>query len=145
MQPFLCAFITMLSCNPNPKDSTHLSVSRLGLKLTVETILYIDGLESVVLRLDNHSPIPFRADYVGVVVRDRYHLKRSAQQTRNLKLVSSELPKVEGEEQCRFTLSWMPLLIDRDKELVIEIGELEGQRQLELIVYSKTLRKIHRI
>ena len=142
MQPFLCAFITVLSCTATPNDSLYLSVNKLDLKLTLDGIYYCDGVESVGLRLDNYSVIPFQADYVGVVIRDRQHVRRTARQERNLRLVSKDLPKVGGKDRCRFTLSWMPLLLDKDKELVIQVGELQGQRQLELVVYSKTLRKI---
>ena len=111
-----------------------------GMELGVQGIYLQDSLLWIALRWRNHSPIGYHADYCRWVVRDRRSFKRTAQQELPVEPVYSPEPAtVVGDSTVNQWTGFRPFALAKDKELVLEVGEKNGGRTLELVIDHKQI------
>jgi len=113
-----------------------------GMELGVQGIYLQDSLLWIALRWRNHSPIGYQPDYCRWVVRDRRSFKRTAEQELVLEPVyKPALVAIAGDSVVGQWTAFRPFALAKDKELVLEVGERNGGRTLELVIHHQELLK----
>jgi Conjugative transposon, TraM/Domain of unknown function (DUF4138) len=116
-----------------------------GMELDLQGIYLKDSLLWFALRWENHSPIGFVPGYSRWFVRDRKQFKRTAQQELALEPVSaSELLGIPGDSTLNQWTGFPSFALGKDKELVLEVGEKNGGRVVELVITHAALLKAKR-
>jgi hypothetical protein len=105
------------------------------MELGVQGIYLQDSLLWIALRWRNLSPIGYQPDYCRWTIRDRRSFKRTAEQELPLEPVyRPALVAVGGDSTTDQWVGFRPFALAKDKELVLEVGERNGGRTLELVI-----------
>jgi conjugative transposon TraN protein len=108
------------------------------MRLQVAGIYLKDSLLWFVLRISNHSLIPYHPEYLRLFTVDRKRAKRTAIQEVSMEPVYEKLPAaVEGN--VSFALGFASFTIARDKKLILEVAERGGGRVMTLPISCKML------
>jgi hypothetical protein len=111
-----------------------------GMELDLQGIYLKDSLLWFALRWENHSPIGFVPGYSRWFVRDRKRFKRTAQQELALEPVRTPgLVGIPGDSTLSQWTGFPSFALGKGKELVLEVGEKNGGRVLELVISHKGL------
>jgi hypothetical protein len=111
-----------------------------GMELECRGIYLKDDLLWFALALRNRSPIGYVPDYVRWFIRDRKQFKRTAVQDLPVSPVySPPLATVAGDSTCEHWMGFRPFALGKDKELVLEMGERGGGRELRMVIGHKDL------
>jgi len=106
-----------------------------GMELTLQNISIKDGVLWFVLALRNASPIIYVPEYTRWFIRDRKVFRRTAIQESPLTPLNiTELLPVAADSIQFLQVGLHPFSLSRDKELVVEIGEKNGTRTLQLML-----------
>jgi Conjugative transposon, TraM/Domain of unknown function (DUF4138) len=106
-----------------------------GMEVGVQGIYLQDSLLWIAVHWRNHSPIGYQPDYCRWVIRDRRSIKRTAVQELVLEPVyKPTLAVIAGDSIVGQWTAFRPFALAKDKELVLEIGEKNGGRTLELAI-----------
>jgi hypothetical protein len=112
------------------------------MRLTIEGIYLKDSLLWLVLKVANHSLIPYKTEYVQVGIVDKKKLKRTAVQEQVLDpIAGSPSVAVPGKVSQEFALAFQAFTLARSKKLVIVMTEQNGGRSLTLEVSHKIVLK----
>ena len=112
------------------------------MELVVQGIYLQDSLLWIALRWRNRSPIGYQPDYCRWVVRDRRSFRRTAEQELVLEPVYRPvLVAIAGDSTTSQWVGFRPFALAKDKELVLEVGERNGGRTLELVIGHQQLFK----
>jgi hypothetical protein len=102
----------------------HRSVSNGKVSLTLKGVYRHNGLLWFYLTVKNGSTFPYSPQYVHLDIRQGRHLKRMAVQEVPIDLVYNRLPPVvEGGEELTVLTAIKPFVLEKDKRLVMQIGE----------------------
>jgi hypothetical protein len=116
-----------------PGGSFLLRSKSEGVALDLQQISLQDSLLWIALRWTNHSPIAFVPDYCRWLIRDRHSFTRTAQQEMPVTpMYAPTLPTVTGDSTVNQWIGFRPFALQKDKELVLEVGEKGGGRTLTL-------------
>lgn len=111
-----------------------------GLELGLRGAYLQDSLLWLALDWLNRSSIGYTPSYYRWIVRDKHHFRRMAQQDLVLDpLVAPGLKPVPGDSTMGQWVAFRVFAPARDKELVLQVGEKDGGRSLELVIPSKVL------
>lgn len=114
----------------------HVSTKGGKAKLTLNGIYLRDSLLWLYMTLKDKSALGFIPDYVRCSIRQAHHWKRMAVQEVPLQPVFKGLPsEVVGGERT-ILVGLKPFVPARDKRLVVQVGEKNGGRSLELKIAS---------
>ncbi|HXD77601.1 MAG TPA: conjugative transposon protein TraM [Puia sp.] len=127
-----------------PVDSVHgrlIARARTeGLELGLGGVFLQDSLLWLAIEWRNRSPIAYTPSYCRWIVRDRRHFRRMAQQYLPLEpLAAAILKPVPGDSALGQWVAFRAFALAKDKELVLQVGEREGGRSIELVISSKSL------
>jgi hypothetical protein len=143
--------------NSNKKQSVHLSAKYTppgfvpggsflehcrseGVELKLQGIYLQDSLLWFALEWQNHSPIGYMPQYYRWVIRDRRSFKRTAQQELPVDPVYSPgRTAVGGDSTLNQWAGFRPFAPEKDKELVLEVGEKNGGRVMTLVIRPKQI------
>ena len=96
------------------------------------------------MAISNKSLIDYTPEIIRFYIRDRRLSSRTAIQENRLEPLYAHPPfKVKGNESMNFVYGFSAFTIPKDKELVIQVTELNGSRFLALHVKSRTILKAH--
>lgn len=111
----------------------HRSVSNGKISLTLKGVYQRDGLLWFYLTVRNRSPFPYTPQYVHLTIRQGRHLKRMAIQEVPIELLYNRSPPVvqSGEELTVLT-AIKPFVPEKDKRLVMQMGESPSGTELQL-------------
>jgi len=123
----------------------HHRVRQEKMELTLQGVYLYDSLLWLSLRLENHSPIGYRPEYVHWCIRDRRQQQRTAVQELLLKPVYSSPSDVLPGDSSQVTLvAFQPFSLPRDKVLVLQMAEGNGAREMIMKIRGKELLKVRR-
>jgi len=98
------------------------------------------------LALHNGSPISYVPEYVRWYVRDRQVMRRTAVQEVALTPVfNPELVRIDGDSTVVEWTGFVPFALASDKELVVEFGEKNGGRVLNLVISHKQILRAQKL
>ncbi len=113
-----------------------------GIELKLQNIYLKDSLLWFALEWQNHSAIAYTPAWYRWYIRDRHSFKRTAQQELTIQPISAPTSSpVSGDSSIDQWTGFRPFAIEKDKELVLEIGEKNGGRTLTLVIDHKRLLK----
>ena len=93
-------------------------------------------------KLRNHSHVAYTPDYIRFFIRDKKRSKRTAVQETELKpLYATSIQTVDGLRTDTPVFAFMPFTISSKQELVVQAGEKNGGRDLELHISHRKLLK----
>ncbi|HXB06795.1 MAG TPA: conjugative transposon protein TraM, partial [Puia sp.] len=115
---------------------------REGMEVALRMVCIRDSCLWFGLEWRNRSPIGLTPAYVRWSVRDRRAFRRTALQEQTIEPLSAPaLRPVPGDSTVNSFTGFRPFAVPRDKQLVVEIGEKNGGRALELIIpYQQILK-----
>jgi len=113
-----------------------------GVHLRLRGVWLVDGRLWFGLEYSNRSAIAFTPAYARWFIRDRRQVRRTAVQELALEPVSSSgIGSVMGDSTVRGWTGFEPFALEKDKELVLEVGEKGGGRVLSLRIDHKAILK----
>lgn len=113
-----------------------------GVELRLKAILVRDGCVWFGLEWENRSPMGYRPGYTRWYVRDRRAFRRTAvQEVAREAVAASTFPGMVGDSACYSWTGFPAFAMAKGKELVLEVGEKGGGRNLELVISSRELLK----
>lgn len=111
-----------------------------GMRLRLRGIWLLDGRLWFGLEWENRSVIAFSPAYTRWFIRDRRQVRRTAMQEVALEPLGGHTPAaVGGDSTVRGWVGFRPFALAADKELVLEVGEKGGARELELVIKHQQL------
>lgn len=120
----------------------HKSVRKGKVELELEGVYLKDGLMWIILQLDNHSPIGYAIDYVHWSIRDRHQARRTAMQEVNLQpLFMTPMEPLAGNSSRGLLAAFKPFALPENKEVVLQLAEGNGARELGMHIKGKDLLK----
>jgi hypothetical protein len=131
---------------PPPVDSLepfmHETVREGKVSLTLRGIYQGDGLMWLYLVVRNRSAVDFSPDHVRCSIKQKRHLKRMAVQELPVQLLYDRLPAVvaSGEEEA-VMVGMKPFVLPKDKRMMVQMGERNGGRALEMNIDSHLISK----
>ena len=126
-----------------PGGSFLQSCSEGGMELGLQGIYLKDEVLWFALKARNNSPITYTPEYIRWFIRDRRVFRRSAVQELPLTpLYQPEQAPITGDSTQSSWTGFRPFTLAKDKELVIEVGEKNGGRVLQLVLRDKQWLKI---
>jgi hypothetical protein len=112
------------------------------MELTLQGIYLRDGLLWMSFQLKNETRIAYRTDYLRCIIRQKKRMKRMAVQEMTVQAVIEQMPPVvAGDSVVPVLLGFRPFTLSRAHQLVIQLAEREGGRDLELLVRPGLLLK----
>ncbi len=138
-----------LSDFPVPQDFSltskpflNKSKSSLNCRLTLKSIYIHNGVLLFGLQINNTSLLDYPIEAIHLFIRDKQRAKRKAQQSVDLENVFSTLcPIVKGKQKIDVVVGVRSFTIPKNKQLMIELQEKNGGRNIYLPVKSKTVLK----
>jgi len=117
-----------------------------GIDLALQCICLKDEQLWFALQFHNNSSITYVPEYTRWYIRDRRAFRRTAAQDLPLTpLYTTDQPPLAADStQCTWT-GFRPFALTTGKQLVVEIGEKNGGRTLELIIDPKHVLNAQRL
>ncbi|HEY6899691.1 MAG TPA: conjugative transposon protein TraM [Puia sp.] len=113
------------------------------MELGLQGIYLQDEVLWFALSAHNNSPITYIPEYIRWFIRDRRVLRRTAVQELSLEpIYTSPSTPIAGDSTRSSWTGFHPFALNKDKELVIEMGEKSGGRLLQLVLRSKDWKTI---
>ncbi|MDO6433051.1 conjugative transposon protein TraM [Flavitalea sp. BT771] len=120
----------------------HRTIRHEKMELTLQGVYLRDSLLWLSLRLENHSPIGYKPEYIRWCIRDRKQQRRTAIQELPLKpMYVSPVEVLAGDSSRILLAAFRPFAIPHDKELVLQLAEGNGARELVMEIRGKQLLK----
>ena len=111
-----------------------------GVRLRLRGIWLVDGRLWFGLEWENTSAISYAPGYTRWFIRDRRRVRRTAMQEVAVEPISEHAPPVVGgDSTVRNWTGFRSFALGRDKELVLEVGEKGGGRELQLVIKHQEL------
>jgi hypothetical protein len=112
------------------------------MEFTLQGIYLRDSLLWIMLRIGNNSPIDYVPGYIHWCIRDRRRSRRTAIQDIVLQPVYTRLLEVLPGDSNRILLAgFRPFALPGDKELVLQLAERNGARELMMDIKEKEILK----
>jgi conjugative transposon TraN protein len=133
-------FDSLSSLVMNQPGFMHISARTRQVKLSLEGIYMQAGMLWFRFRLDNHSIIVYRPDYVQFFFQDKKQASRTAiQEIPILPINKVLIDRVAGNEQAVLVIAFTPFSIPKDKWLIAEINEKTGGLPLLLRIKNPAI------
>jgi hypothetical protein len=117
-----------------------------GLELGVQGIYLQDEKLWFAITVHNGSPITYIPEYTRWFIRDRRVFKSAAvQELTVMPLYTPDWTPIVGDSSSTTWTAFRPFALTEDKELVIEVGEKNGGRVLQLVLHNKHWRTIKKL
>ncbi len=98
------------------------------------------------LQVVNYSSVDFRTDYLRFFLQGKKQSKRTAILEKEMSPVfSKRVAKVPGGETAVFVVGFTPFTLPKHQRLVIQLGEDEGGRTMQLKVKAKWLLRARKM
>jgi hypothetical protein len=129
-----------------PCGSLLQQCSAEGIEFGLQGIYLKDEILWFAFNVHNSSAITYIPEYTRWFIRDRRVFRRTAVQELSLTpLYQPEQTPITGDSTQTGWAGFHPFSLTRDKELVIEMGEKEGGRVLQLVLHDKHWRTIKKL
>jgi hypothetical protein len=120
----------------------HRSVREGKVTLTLQGLYLRGGLLWMAFELRNDSKIAYTPDYIRCTIRQKKRMKRMAVQEMPLEPVYERLPRVvAGDSTVPVIVGYRPFTLPGDHQLMLQVAERDGGRDLGLLVSSGLLLK----
>lgn len=130
---------------PDPESFTpflHKTVRGGRLKLRLEGIYLRDSLLWVMLRLENRGPIGYVPDHQRWYMLDRRGARRTAMQEIAVAPTYTSPVEALASDSSRVLLTaFRPFALPEDKDLVLQMAESNGARELVMAISGKDILK----
>ena len=127
----------------NPPIATGMKTKNGGITAQV-TGIYIHGAHLFFqLRLQNDSPLDYEVDFLRTFLRDKKRSKRTAiQEVEYTPLViAGNYTRVESFGEKNIVIALEKFTISKGKEAILQVGEIGGNRHLQVAVPGRRLLK----
>ena len=114
----------------------HVSTKEGKVKLTLKGMYLRDSLLWLYMTWNDESAFGFVPGYVRCSIRQAHHWKRMAMQEALLEPVYRDLPSGVVDGEGAILVGLKPFVLAKDKRLVVQVGERNGGRGLELKIAS---------
>ncbi len=134
--PMLVKLIMKSIYKQNRREIKHIGSKRFGVQFILKSIYTNNGLLYFHTELKNTSNIAFDIDYISFKIVDKKVVKRTAMQEQVLEPLRAQnyVTVVNGKKSERTVFALEKFTIPDDKQLVIEVAEKEGGRNLSFVV-----------
>lgn len=113
---------------------------RYQMKLKLQGVYIRDDVLFFRLSLKNHTPIPYKMDFMRFYIRDRKEAKRTAVQEKEIRpRMVKILPEPRNKEDKTIIVAFKKFTIAEEKNLVLEVTEKGGDRNLEIQLPGRKL------
>ena len=137
------SFTTIANTIKNKKHFLHKHVWEQSIKLSLNNIFIKNDVMWLQIGVTNQSLIPFTPVFVRFFLQDTKTARRTAtQQSEITPLYKTPLNKADKRFVQSYVFAFTPFTVPATKELIIQIGEGEGNRLLTLPVSHQTMLKI---
>jgi len=120
----------------------HRTIRHEKMELTLQGVYLRDSLLWLSLRLENQSPIGYKPEYMRWCIRDRKQQRRTAIQEVPLRpMYVSPAEVLPGDSSRVLLAAFRPFALPHDKELVLQLAEGNGARELMMKIGGKQLLK----
>jgi conjugative transposon TraN protein len=124
------------------KRFLHISGSNEEMKIILKSIYIDQSLLWFTFRLVNHSLIGYQSEYIKFLIVDKKKGTRTAVQQSEIKPVFGLNPVfADGNSKNVFVFAFPAFTIPKKKKIIIQVGEKNGGRLLELHVSHKAVLK----
>ena len=120
----------------------HRSVREGKVTLTLQGLYLRDGLLWMAFELRNDSKMAYSPDYIRCTIRQKKRMRRMAVQEMPLQPAYERLPSVvAGDSTVPVIVGFRPFTLSGDHQLMLQVAEREGARDLKLEIGSNVLLK----
>jgi Domain of unknown function (DUF4138) len=114
--------------------------------LVLRSIYLFDGLMWLSFDAHNHSAFDFKVDWLVFTIRQRHRVKRTAiQDIRVRPIFQMQPPIILSDSSALMSYALIPRVLGKDKQLLVEFRERNGDRQIRLILKQKELLKARKL
>lgn len=121
----------------------HLGVEKNNMIFSCDGVYIKENIMFLKLKVENRSHINYDIDLVQLIVRDEKISKKTSNQEYKIDPIlttdKTEELSVRGKSLLYFTYAIRKLTIPDNKELVVQLYEEDGGRQLEFIIENNDL------
>jgi hypothetical protein len=111
-----------------------------GMELELRSICLQQAVLWFGLEISNHAGIDYTPAYIRWYIRDKRKVRRTAVQELPMEPVyTDQLQSIPGDSSVYTWNGFTPFAIDKEKELILEIGEKGGGRTLTLMIDHREL------
>lgn len=134
--PMLVKLIMKSIYKQDRREIKHIGSKRFGVQFILKSIYTNNGLLYFHTELKNTSNIAFDIDYISFKIVDKKVVKRTAMQEQVLEPLRAQnyVTVVNGKKSERTVFALEKFTIPDDKQLVIEVAEMEGGRNQSFVV-----------
>lgn len=131
-----CAAVAVAEHNVRRKVSNDVSILRLhGLYISPNAL----WLKTI---FTNRTMVPFPVGFIKFFIRDKRRAKNTAVQEREIFPVYQDAPEVlEGNATELLVFAFDPFVLNRRQQLVMQVGELNGNRFIQMRTRPKHFRR----
>jgi len=120
----------------------HKTVRERKIRLRLEGIYLRDSLLWLTMRLENRSPIGYKPDHQRWYIQDRRQARRTAmQEITVVPVYTSPVETLAGDSSRILLAAFRPFALPEDKELVLQMAESNGARELVMEIKGKDILK----
>ena len=143
-QPLAEASFTAVSnAIKSKRHSIHNSIREEEIKISLTNIFAKNDLLWLEMEVTNQSLLPFTTAYARFFIQDTKTAKRTAtQQNEVIPLYKTPVGKINEHASQTYVFAFTPFAVPHTKELLIQIGESEGNRLLTLPVNHRIMQRI---
>lgn len=136
------AFNNIVAGIKNTRPFLHRQTREQKILLALQGIYLTHDVMCFRFKLRNHSHVAYTPDYIRFFIRDKKRGKRTAVQETELKpLYATSMQTVDGLQADTPVFAFTPFTISSKQELVVQAGEKNGGRDLELHISHRKLLK----
>lgn len=126
----------------NPFPFLNKKRKALNTRFALKSIYLYNGVLLFGLKIQNYSMLEYPVEAIRFYIHDRKKAKRTAIQNVELENVFTTLcPVVKGKQSVDVVVGVRSFTIPKYKDLIIELQEKNGSRNISLRIKSKTLLK----
>ncbi len=127
----------------NPAIMHHSSANHWGISIRITGIYIKDNTIFYQLALGNTSPVNYDIDFIKFYIKDKKVVRRTAAQEIELKplYMAGNTRLIKANDTNTIVVPLEKLIIPDAKDLIIEVMERNGGRNLQLKVHNRQIMK----
>lgn len=95
-------------------------------------------------RFINCTMVPYPVGFIKFFIRDKRRVKNAAQQEREIFPIYSQTPELfAGKAMDDLLFAFEPFVINKHQQLLMQVGELNGNRFIQIRIKPKHFRRTH--
>jgi len=125
----------------NTRRPLNISKQKYQIKLSINNIVYDNDALYYLVEIQNNSKMDYEVNYLRFFTKNESGLKRKSIQKLQINPVYEYLnPKrIKANSKTEFVIVLSKFSIDNQKNILVELNELQGERNLELKLPNRSI------